>query len=448
MTGVSLFHRHLTNADLLSWGSWFKHPLRSATRLIPLRVKENINRVAAKRVFDLSFYLQFQPGSLIVENTLIKPLRYFPKESSGRLRVALITPHLGPGGAEAVLQEIAAGLRPDQFEVLLLATQSRDSRWSGRWRRYVEHVYDLARVVAPEHMPATVFTIVSNWKCDAVLVQNSLSGYAALPHIKSAAPDALVIDLIHALDARWDQIALTAKVAAHIDLRVAPSSSVRDRLLEAGTLRDRVRVIPNGVDLERFRSSPVRVGGTPRILFVGRLDPVKRPLLLVEIAARLVKRRGAQDFKMIVAGDGPDSAALRRRVRRAALEGVFEFHGFIDDVASLFGECDVCVLPSRAEGIPLVVLEALASARPVVASNVGAVSELLDPSCGVLIDVDARESDAFADALNALLERPDVRTKMGEAGRKKIEAKYDIRRTREVYLKLFDQVAATTPFSM
>jgi hypothetical protein len=181
-----VFRRHLTNAELLTWRVWFRHPLRSAMRLVPLRIKEGINKAARRRIFDLSFYLQFQPGSLVLANTVIQPLRYFPKRDASRPRIALITPHLGPGGAEAVLQQIATTLRVERFEVLLLATQSRDSRWLNRWRGCVEHVYDLAAAVAPERVPASVFTIVSNWKCDAVLVQNSLPGYAALPQIKSS----------------------------------------------------------------------------------------------------------------------------------------------------------------------------------------------------------------------------------------------------------------------
>jgi hypothetical protein len=180
--------RHLVNAELLSWDAWLRTPLRSASRLIPLRFKERINKAIGRPVFDLSFYLQFQPGSLLTGNSVIEPLRYFPYSSDGRLRVALITPHLGPGGAENVLLDVAATLSLERFEVLLLATQSRDDRWSSRWRNHAEHVYDLAQLVPPERMSAAVSSIVSNWRCDAVLVQNSLYGYAALPDIKRHSP--------------------------------------------------------------------------------------------------------------------------------------------------------------------------------------------------------------------------------------------------------------------
>ena len=435
-----VWHRHLQNAEVLSWGAWLHHPVRSSLRLIPLAVKEQINKSAGRPVFDLSYYLKFRPGCLALGTALIEPLCYFPKPSSGRRRIALVTPHLGPGGAESVLMDIASALPPDRFEVLLLATQSRDSTWLCRWRNHVEHVYDLARAVPTERTPEAILAVVANWKCDAVLVQNSLSGYAALPHIKRASPGIRTIDLIHALDDQWDLVSVTAEVAAFLDVRVAVSQAVGERLLAAGTPKERIRLVRNGVDLDRFRGAPLRPSTGPRhILFAGRLDPVKRPLLLVEIADRLAALREASDFRLIVAGDGPEAGSLRKAAGRSEAGAVFDFRGHVDDVAPLIADCDLCVLPSRAEGTPMIVLEALACSRPVVASKVGAVSEVLDSSCGVLIEARGDEAGEFAVAINLLLDRPDLREQMGAAGRRKVETDFDRRRAGETYLGLFDR---------
>src|SRR5580704_3066407 len=147
-------HRHLLNAELLSFGSWTHHPARSLARLIPLRIKEGINTFAGRPVFDLSFYLQFRPNSVLFGDAVIEPLVYYPKPALGRKRVAFINPHLGPGGAESVLYDIASTLCSSRFETLLLATQSRDDRWLAKWREQVSHVYDLVQAVAPERMTA------------------------------------------------------------------------------------------------------------------------------------------------------------------------------------------------------------------------------------------------------------------------------------------------------
>jgi glycosyltransferase involved in cell wall biosynthesis len=435
-------HRHLLNAELLSLRSWADHPGRSLARLIPLRVKERINTASGRALFDLSFYLQFQPNSVLLGNAVIEPLRYYPKPARGRKRAALVTPHLGPGGAESVLYDIASGLCSKHYETLLLATQSRDDGWLGKWQARVEHTYDLAKVAPPERMIATLCSVIRNWRCDTLIVQNSLFGYAAVQHIKELLPEIKIVDVIHSVDESWDQIASTAGVASQIDQRVAMSELVRSRLLALGVPEDEILLVRNGVDLERFRPAPRSSSPTKNILFAARLDPVKRPLLVAEIAKELAKLRPQRDFRFSIAGDGPEKGRFEQRVRGLGLETAFDFQGHVADLAPFYAAADVVILPSRSEGVPLVVLEALASARCVVASKAGSIPEVLDATCGILVEgADAAE---FARAIHSLLDQPELRAKMGAAGRRKVERDHDIRKTREDFAKLFDQGASVS----
>jgi len=428
-------HRNLQNAGVLSWQAWAQHPVESAGRLIPLALKERINEASGRPVFDLSFYLKFQPKSLVLGNVLMEPLEYSCIPASGRTRIALVVPHLGPGGAESVLLDVVATLPRERFEVLLVATHSQDDRWRSRWIEHAEHIYDLAKVVPAKRMTGAVFSIVSNWKCDVVLVQNSLYGYSALPAIKRASPQTKTVDIIHAIDDRWDQVTSTAQVASDIDIRAAVSGAVRDRLIAAGTPPDRVRMLRSGVDLERFKSSTTRPDtAIKQILFAGRLDPVKRPLLLIDIAAELLKIRKQPNFRFVVAGDGPEMERLQRKKR----DPLFDLKGQVQDLAPLYQACDVVILPSRSEGVPLVVLEALACSRPVVASRTGGIPELLDSSCGFLIDIEPGEAANFAMAINTLLNDADLRERLGRNGRAKVEVEHDLRRVRESYAAILE----------
>src|SRR5665213_1133935 len=193
----SSLHRHFLNAELLSLRSWTHHPTRSLARLIPLRVKEGVNKLAGRPWFDLSFYLQFQPNSVLMGDAVVEPLVYYPKPAQGRKRIALVTTQLGPGGAEGVLYDIASTICSSRWEVLLFATQSRDDRWLTRWRERAAHVYDLARVVRADRITAALCSAVVNWRCDYLLLQNSLYAYAALPHIRKLLPSIQIIDLNH-----------------------------------------------------------------------------------------------------------------------------------------------------------------------------------------------------------------------------------------------------------
>ena len=431
--------RHLVNAELLSAEAWLKHPFRSAGRLIPLPVKERINRYARRDLFDLTFYARFQPHCLPLAGRLIAPLRYLPRPASRR-RVALVTPHLGPGGAESVLLEIAAALDRRQYEILLIASQSRDARWQRRWQEHADHVYDLSSVVPPGRLAAGVYSIVSNWGCDTVLVTNSLPGYGAIPQLKRNLPAIRTMDLIHAVGEEWDLVSCTAAVAEDIDTRIVISEAGRSHLLQFGAAHEKIRLIRNGIDLARFTPAGLRpCSGVHRILFAGRLDPVKRPLILVDIARALLALRKNPDFRFVVAGDGPEGALLRRRLRRAGIDSLFELPGQVFDLAPFLADADLLIVPSKNEGIPLVILEALASGRPVVASDVGAIREVLDPTTGILIGRQEGEVGAFAEAVRKLLDQPHLRAEMGSNGRRKVEAEYDRSKTRPAYRELFER---------
>jgi glycosyltransferase involved in cell wall biosynthesis len=154
-------------------------------------------------------------------------------------------------------------------------------------------------------------------------------------------------------------------------------------------------------------------------VFAGRLDPVKRPLLVVDIAFELVKLRGGRNFSFLIAGNGPDRERIVDRVRRAGLDSVFGLLGRVDDMPKVLVEADVLVVPSQAECIPLIVLEALATAKPVVLPEVGAVDEVLDPCSGILIKPGQDLATRFAAALRACPMTQDYATPWaGPAGEK------------------------------
>ena len=368
----------------------------------------------------------------------MQPLRYMPRPPTRR-RIALITPHLGPGGAERVLLDVAAALEPEAFELLLLATHSRDDRWAARWRATAERVIDLAALVPPDRMSAAVYSIVTNWRCEAVLVQKQpfrLRGPFPHPQSRGRHSDS---GLGHATSDDWDQIAATAGVRGAIDVRIAISDDVRRRLVRTG--------VPGGPrPAGKERCGPATVSPNPRprnaatgtVLFAGRLDTVKRPLLLVDIAERLAALRAASRLPDRDRRRRPQLPALKAKARHRRIEDLFEFLGFVDDITPLFAESDMLILPSARGRNPLVILEAMASGRPVVASKVGAISEAADPGCGILVETGEGEVQRFAAALNRLLNESHLREAMGNAGRRKAEMEFDSASARAAYRRLFE----------
>ncbi len=445
--------QHLENAELLSLRAWVEHPARSVSRLIPLRLKEHVNRWAGRPVFDLSFYLRFKPQSVLIDGSLVEHVRYRPPDRTGsRRRIALCTPHLGIGGAETVLLEFARQIDRDCNEIFLLATHSGDTRLLEEWRTAVDHIYDLGQLLPTEQTVSAIYSMAINWSWDDLVIQNTLPAYSCLPALKQDRPSLRVIDILHNIDEEWDFFSATLNVADAVDRRVVIGEAGRRWLIEMEIPEDRIRLIRNGVDLDRWnpgrprrRDLRKRIGVSPQtklILFAGRLIPRKRPLLLVEVDRRLQAAQTATPYHFVIAGDGPDERPLRAKIRSAQLDARFSVLGHVPDIAPLLAEADLLIVPSLEEGLPLVIIEALAMQVPVVSCRVGAIDEAVLPECGVLVDNDGLEAPGLARALGELLADGDRRRAMGLAGRALAERDYDLERARRQYRDLLAEGSA------
>lgn len=197
------------------------------------------------------------------------------------------------------------------------------------------------------------------------------------------------------------------------DAVVAVSASLARRAVELGASRSRVFEIGNGVDLGMFspgdRSAARRALGLPEtaaiVLAVGRLDPVKGLDLLVAAMAFL-RDRSSRGVQLHVIGEGPARASIERLVRERGLREHVVLHGELpsSSLSTWYSSADVVALLSHSEGCPNVVIEALACGRPVVATRVGGVPELVrEGETGLLVD--RRDPAHVADRLLQALGR-------------------------------------------
>ena len=186
----------------------------------------------------------------------------------------------------------------------------------------------------------------------------------------------------------------------------------------------KVRIVPNGVDTEKFKPNEdlqtVRkhfgLGNEPTVLFVGSLIQRKGLPFLVEAAKKIVKEQ--PNTKFLIVGEGPLKKHLTISIETANLLGNFKFLGNVKDdlLPSIYNCADVFVLPSIQEGQGIVLLEAQASGKPVVAFDVGGVVEAVRNNETGLI-VKRGDSDALTDGLMKLLLDKPLREKMGANGR-------------------------------
>lgn len=221
------------------------------------------------------------------------------------------------------------------------------------------------------------------------------------------------------------------------------SDDLRRRVAdEEGIAPSRIEVLHNAIDVEAIRRAadapqPALPGHSPRIGLVGRIEYRKDHLTMVRAAAILARR--APRAHCLLAGDGPDRPLIEAEIARLGLQDRFHLLGERDDIAVLLHSFDVYVLCSTTEGLSLSILEAMAAARPVVATRVGGNPELLDQGrAGVLVP--PGDPDALAQAVADLLDDPARAQALAHAASLRAE-QFDIRAVAANLEALYERAA-------
>jgi glycosyltransferase involved in cell wall biosynthesis len=234
----------------------------------------------------------------------------------------------------------------------------------------------------------------------------------------------------HVLDGYFSQPATKAIAAAErglariTDALVAVSPAVRDELLDLGIGTPATwHVIPLGLDLEPLLTSTIRrpqgrstlglPAKGPLVGIVGRLVPIKDHRTFVRAAA--IVARDHPDATFVVAGDGPDRSSIESSARQLLGDRVV-FLGWVDDLVPLYAALDVVVVTSRNEGTPVALIEAMAAGRPVVATRVGGVPDVIDDGRTGLL-APAADVPAVAAAISSILQTPNFARNLVRWGR-------------------------------
>ena len=228
-------------------------------------------------------------------------------------------------------------------------------------------------------------------------------------------------------------------VVKRCDVTIAVSEQVRQSLMAdlggGDKLTRRIAVVQNGVPIPDLLA-PEQVtearqawsvpAGAALLVAAGRFDEQKNFGDLITAASELV--RTGREFRLVIAGEGPRREALERRISDEDLAGHVVLPGVVDDLPRLLGAADLLLVSSRWEGLPLVVLEAMAAGLPVVGYDIAGVRELVaDGSTGWLVP--PANPEGLAAAVQSALATPDDLTARSAAARLMVEEKYGLDRT-------------------
>jgi glycosyltransferase involved in cell wall biosynthesis len=348
-------------------------------------------------------------------------------------RITLVADSQQFGGAEAYLARLAAHL-PDRYAPELLASPPIPAPLEQALARRGARVLPAPRVAGKADVLAIARMAAALRATRPHLVHVNLSSITNNRHALGLAavawPTVATLHLVAAIESgvqRRILAAAFARVRRVIAVSEAIAMQLRDEL---GIPYAKISLIHNGVEEApavqiHEHGAPVRVGG------VGRLTRQKG----FDVLLQAIRRMLAEDVAVeaVIAGDGPERAALERQA-----EGLpVAFQGWVQDVGAFLAGLDVFCLPSRWEGLPFALLEAMMRGLPCVCTPVGDVPAAAGETCVFVASEDPRE---LAAALCELARSPERRRELGRAARERALARHTVQRMAAATAALYDEV--------
>jgi len=358
-----------------------------------------------------------------------------------KVRVLHVIPDFGPGGAERLVVDLMEATDKERFEVgtVSLYPESgtileKEIKEKGLRVYFLNKHRGLDLRMIPQ-----LYRVFRAFRPDVVHTHRYVLRYTLLPVLFCRIP--VKVHTVH--NVAQKEMDGVGKLVHWIAFRLGNVMPVSISEEIANTVRAvygrgiYTPVIYNGIPTMRFISSAGQENEEKKevvLLHVGRFAPQKNHLLLVEAFALAVQE--CPRMRLWLVGDGSLRPAVEKTVVEMGLEGKVLFLGIRDDVPKLLADSDLFVLSSDYEGVPLTVLEAMAAGKPVVATGVGGVPELVeDGVTGVLVP--PRNPEALAKGILRLAKDADLRRRMGKAARERALERFDIARTAREYEALY-----------
>lgn len=375
------------------------------------------------------------------------------ENTSAEIRVALAITGLEVGGAELACANLALGLRERGFAPQVCALRDRPPEGEDRLVAMLEEAGIAVEFLAARSAldaPRTLGRLTALLRRTRPALLQTFLHHANLLGRCAARRAGIrhVVCGIRVAERRGRaRLWLDRATSRYVEQYVCVSRDVAEFSRVAGGLpAERLSVIPNGVDVDRFATAePLDLAelgvahGRRAIACIGRLDEQKRSMWLVELAPRIFERLPAHD--LVLVGDGPLREVVYNKCRELGVENRVHMVGRRDDVPRVLRACDLLVLPSAWEGMPNVLLEAMAAARPVVATRVEGVCEVLGPAADAqTVAVDDAESLVFK--LFLLLSDPAAAAHWGAENQRRVREHFSLHAMCDAYAVLYRRLLA------
>lgn len=345
-----------------------------------------------------------------------------------RKTILFLVPWYKMGGADIFNLEIIKRIDRQKFRVITCCSFVDDSEYTQEFKKYADEVYDMTTFLDCVDYPYFVDYLIDSRKVETIFLSNSSYGYAMIPFLKERHKDLTVIDYIHSIDFKDHDGGFgnyTSWFDRYLDMTYTCNNFTTEQL-KRDFDKEKVETLYIGTDHEKFDATKYdkeflknkyHVSSDKKIIsFVARLAEEKRPLLFLDIATEMLKRRN--DLQFLIVGDGPFMKEVCHRAKRS--NNQILVLGATSTPEEIYAISDITLNCSRIEGLALTSYESLAMGVPVISSDVGGQSELIDKTVGRLVPYQetidtAIERDQYCAAIEEVLKDLEVYKKNARA---------------------------------
>jgi glycosyltransferase involved in cell wall biosynthesis len=362
-----------------------------------------------------------------------------------RIPVLYLAPWVDYGGSDKNTIDWFRWLDRDRFAPSLVTTQPSPNRLISEVAPFAEETWVLPELMPAEDMPRFIFDFLHSREVRVLHLMNSRLGFELLPDLACLPHPPAVVVQLHAeeVDRSGYVRYVSTRFGEFVDRFSMSNRHVAGAVEEYGVPAEKVRVIYTGIDpddeFSPDRAKPVAElpGDRLQILFAARLVAQKDPLLMLDVAAAM-RERGVS-FQIHVVGEGDLEEEMRRRIAAEGLGEHVLLHPPMPGLQPWYAACDVLLMTSTFEGIPIVIFEAMAMGLPVVAPDLPAIGELLGEVDDALVS--PRDSvQGYASALARLAEDRARMEARGAQMRARARAQFTVRQMAEGHEALYEEL--------
>ena len=366
-------------------------------------------------------------------------------EEKDQRKILFALPFVITGGADTIFLQVAQHLSDNGFDISVMTTIKTDANKFGdntpQYEKITKEIYHLYNFLESEKQWRDfIYYYLESRQVDILFIAGSTYFYDLLPDIKRDFPNLKIVDQLFNECGHIDN---NRKHSDLIDLNILANQVIENILIHKyQESKDKTRVIVHGVDTQD-EFNPMNIDENiiqnviPQdkfiISYMGRFSEEKCPLKFVEMVDQL---RSYEDIFFIMIGNGPEYESVKQKIANLGLENKVYLPGFVEDNKPFLKETDLLIIPSRIEGIPIILMEALSLGVPVIASQIGGIPDIITNEVNGFV-CNPNNIDDFVERIKQIYSDQYLYQKLKLNARNYAVGNLDFSRMNREYLKIF-----------